>query len=133
MSANAAYTDSVYTSFSDPVSGDTFTNVQPANIPRWTGNLWTSVRNIAGVPLEMGGGVRYIGNRPGNTNNTLVLDNYALFDCYASYELKPGVLVTGRVRNLFDKTYVQWADIYYPNQVMFGEPRYFELGIYVKL
>ena len=133
VSANAAYTDSVYTSFSDPVSGDTFTNVQPANIPRWTGNLWTSVRNIAGVPLEMGGGVRYIGNRPGNTNNTLVLDNYALFDCYASYELKPGVLVTGRVRNLFDKTYVQWADIYYPNQVMFGEPRYFELGIYVKL
>ncbi len=132
ISANTAYTDSVYTSFTDPISGSTFTNVQPADIPRWTGNFWTSYRNIAGVPLEMGGGVRYIGDRPGNTANTLVLDSYALVDLYASYQVKPGILLTARVKNLLDKAYAQWADIYYPNQLMLGEPRYFELGVYTK-
>ena len=133
ISGNAAYTDSVYTQFSDPVSGDTFSDVQPANIPRWTANLWTSVRNVANLPLEIGGGVRYIGSRPGNTANTLSLDEYYLANAYVSYEVRPGVVVSGRVNNMFNKTYAQWADIYYPSEVMLGQPRYFELGFYVKL
>jgi iron complex outermembrane recepter protein len=133
VSANAAYTDSVYTAFTDPSSGSSYTDVQPANIPRWTGNLWTSVRHIASLPLEIGGGVRYIGNRPGNTANTLILDKYAVFNGYASYEVKPGILVTGRVNNLFNKEYAQWADIYYPTELMLGQPRYWELGVYFKL
>jgi iron complex outermembrane receptor protein len=133
VSANGAYTDSVYTAFTDPSTGASYNNVQPANIPRWTGNLWTSVRQIAGLPLEVGGGVRYIGNRPGNTANTLILEHYALFNGYLSYELKPGVLLTGRVNNLFNKEYAQWADIYYPTELMLGQPRYWELGLYVKL
>jgi iron complex outermembrane receptor protein len=133
VSANAAYTDSVYTAFTDPASGASYTDVQPANIPRWTANLWTSLRNIGNFPLEIGGGVRYIGNRPGNTANSLILEHYALFNSYASYELKPGILVTGRVNNLFNKAYAQWADIYYPTQLMLGQRRYWELGLYVKL
>jgi iron complex outermembrane recepter protein len=133
VSANAAYTDSVYTAFTDPSSGSSFADVQPANIPRWTANLWTSVRNVASLPLEIGGGVRYIGNRPGNTANTLILEHYALFNSYASYEVKPGILVTGRVNNLFNKAYAQWADIFYPTELMLGQRRYWELGIYVKL
>jgi iron complex outermembrane receptor protein len=132
VSGNTAYTDSRYTGFTDPISGSTYSNVLPADIPRWTGNLWTSVRRLGGVPLELGGGVRYIGSRPGNVSNTLTLDNYALVDLYASYELQSGVLLTARVNNLLDRSYVQWADIYYPNQVMLGEPRYFELSMYVK-
>jgi iron complex outermembrane receptor protein len=132
VSANAAYTDSVYTSFTDPSTGASYTDVQPANIPRWTANLWTSLRNVASLPLEIGGGVRYIGNRPGNTANTLILEHYALFNAYASYEFKPGMLVTVRGNNLFNKTYAQWADIYYPSELMLGQPRYWELGAYVK-
>ncbi|HLZ99035.1 MAG TPA: TonB-dependent receptor [Steroidobacteraceae bacterium] len=133
VSANASYTDSIYTAFTDPSTGSSYSDVQPANIPRFTGNLWTSVRHIGGLPLEIGGGVRYLSNRPGNTANTLVLDKYALINGYASYEVKPGVLVTGRVNNLFDKTYAQWADIYYPTEVILGQPRYWELGVYFKL
>ena len=133
MSANGAYSDSVYTTFTDPSSGSTFNNVQPANIPRWTANVWTSVRNIASLPLEIGGGVRYIGNRPGNTANTLQLNDYYLSNLYVSYEVRPGMVVSGRVNNLFDKTYAQWADIFYPTEVMLGQPRYYELGVYVKL
>jgi iron complex outermembrane receptor protein len=90
------------------------------------------LRNIGNVPLEIGGGMRYIGKRPGNTANTLILKDYALFNAYISYELKPGVLVTARGNNLFDKAYAQWADIYYPSELMLGPPRYWELGLYVK-
>jgi iron complex outermembrane receptor protein len=133
VSANAAYTDSVYTGFTDPSTGNSYTDVQPANIPRWTGNLWTSVRHVADLPLEIGGGVRYIGNRPGNTANTLILDKYALVNGYASYEVKPGILVSARVNNLLNKEYAQWADIYYPSEIMLGQPRYWELGVYFKL
>jgi iron complex outermembrane receptor protein len=133
VSANASYTDSVYTAFTDPSTGSSYTDVQPANIPRFTGNLWTSVRHIGGFPLEIGGGVRYLSNRPGNTANTLILDKYALVNGYASYEVKAGILVTGRVNNLFDKAYAQWADIYYPSEVILGQPRYWELGVYFKL
>jgi iron complex outermembrane receptor protein len=43
------------------------------------------------------------------------------------------MLVTGRVNNLFNKAYAQWADIYYPTELMLGQPRYWELGLYVKL
>lgn len=132
ISANGAYTDSVYTAFSDPSSGDTFSNVQPANIPRWTGNFWTSVRQIANLPLEIGGGVRYIGKRPGNTDNSLQLDSYALVNGYVSYQLKPGMLATVRVNNAFNKAYAQWADIYYPSEIMLGQPRYWELALYAK-
>lgn len=133
VSANAAYTDSVYTAFTDPASGNSYTDVQPANIPRWTANLWTSLRNVGNLPLEVGGGVRYIGTRPGNTANTLLLQHYALFNSYVSYEVKPGILVTGRANNLFNKAYAQWADIYYPTELMLGQRRYWELGLYVKL
>ncbi len=133
VSANAAYTDSVYTTFTDPSNGANYSDVQPANIPRVTANVWTSLRHIAGLPLEIGGGVRYLSNRPGNTANTLILDKYALANAYASYEVKPGILVTGRVNNLFNKEYAQWADIYYPSEVILGQPRYWELGVYFKL
>ena len=133
VSANAAYTDSVYTTFTDPSTGANYTDVQPANIPRVTANVWTSVQRIAGLPLEVGGGVRYISNRPGNTANTLILDKYALTNAYVSYEVKPGILVTGRVNNLFNKEYAQWADIYYPSEILLGQPRYWEIGVYFKL
>jgi iron complex outermembrane recepter protein len=133
VSANASHTDSVYTAFTDPSTGANYTDTQPANIPRWTGNLWTSVRHIANLPLEIGGGMRFLSNRPGNTSNTLILDKYYLFNGYASYEVKPGILVTGRVNNLFNKEYAQWADIYYPSEVILGQPRYWELGVYFKL
>lgn len=133
VSANASYTDSVYTAFTDPLSGSSYDDVQPANIPRWTANVWTSWRNIGGFPLELGGGVRYIGKRPGNTSNTLILENYALFNAYASYEVKPGILLTARGNNLSNKTFVQWADIFYPTNLILGQPRYWELGVYLKL
>ncbi|HUN76706.1 MAG TPA: TonB-dependent receptor [Steroidobacteraceae bacterium] len=132
VSANAAYTDSSFGTFIDPNTGLDDRGNQPANIPRWTANVWTSYRNIGGLPLQVGGGMRYIGSRYGDEANTLLLNDYALFDFYASYGITPSTLLTARVNNAFDKAYVQWADIYYPPEVMLGAPRYFEVSLLVK-
>ena len=126
VSANAAYTDSQYTDF------DVDTGNRPADIPKWTANLWTGVRDIGGLPLEIGGGVRYIGDRFANTANSVQLKNYTLLDAYSSYQIMPSVLVLARVRNLTDKAYAQWADIFYPSEVMLGEPRTYQLSVIAK-
>lgn len=126
VSANASYTDSEYRNF------DVNTGNQPADIPKWTANVWTGLRDIGGLPLEIGGGVRYIGNRYANTENTVQLQNYTLLDAYSSYGVAPNILLLGRVRNLTNKAYAQWADIFYPSEVMLGEPRTYQLSVIAK-
>ena len=134
VSANAAYTDAYYGHYFDTITGSSVDAIghEPADIPKWTANLWTSVRNIAGRPLEIGGGVRYIGLRYANTANTLKLDSYNLVNIYASYRLMPGIEVIGRVNNLLDKAYAQWADVFYPSEIMLGPPRSYEVGFIAK-
>jgi iron complex outermembrane receptor protein len=123
VSANAAYTDAYYGLFVDPNTGVNATGHQPADIPRWTANMWTSVRNVGNLPLELGGGVRYIGKRFANTENSLVLKDYLLANVYASYKIGSNLLLTLRLNNAFDKAYAQWADVYYPSEIILGEPR----------
>ena len=129
LSGNAAYSDSFYGVFIDTNTGLDASGHQPADIPRWTANLWTSVRNIAHLPLEMGGGVRYVGRRFANTQNSIALEGYALVDFYCSYKLTDNLLFTARLNNAFDKAYVQWADVYYPSEVMLGSPRNFSVSL----
>jgi iron complex outermembrane receptor protein len=58
-----------------------------------------------------------------------VLKPYATGIVYATYALTPRWSLTGRINNVWNKTFVQWADIYYPAQVMLGEPRRFEVSV----
>jgi iron complex outermembrane receptor protein len=127
--ASGAYVDAAYGDFVDPNYGIEATGNTPANVPRWVGNFWTTVRNVGGLPLELGGGVKYVGERQGNSANTLTLRPYATGIVYATVELSPKLSLTGRVNNLWDEKFVQWADIYYPSQVILGEPRRFEISI----
>lgn len=129
---SATYTDAKYGDFVDPTYGVAASGNRPANVPEWTGNFWTTVRDIAGLPIEAGGGVRYVGQRVGNTANTLVLKPYATGIAYLTYEVNQNLSLTGRVNNVWDKTFVQWADIYYPSQVQLGEPRRFEASALVR-
>lgn len=131
VSTNAAYTDAFYGHYFDTITGSTIDakDNRPANIPKWTANLWTSVRNVGGVPLEIGGGVRHIGSRYANTANMVRLQSYELFNVYASYQLSPKLLVIGRVNNASDKAYAEWADVFYPTQIMLGPPRSYEFGV----
>ena len=132
VSMNGSYTDSKFSSYVDPDTGVDDTGNQPADVPKWTANAWTSYQNVGGVPLELGGGVRYIGKRWGDEANTLLLEDYTLVNLYASYHVTPGILVTARVNNALNKEYAQWADIYYPTQVLLGPPRYFEVSLVMK-
>jgi iron complex outermembrane receptor protein len=127
--ASAAYVDAKYGNFVDPNYGVAASGNRPPNVPKFVGNFWTTVRHIGGLPLEAGGGVKYISDRFGNTANNLVLKGYATGIVYATYALSPSLSLTGRVNNVWNKTFVQWADIYYPAQVQLGEPRRYEVSV----
>jgi iron complex outermembrane receptor protein len=129
VTASGTYVDAKYGDFTDPSFGIAASGNRPPNVPAWTGNLWTSVQHIAGLPLEAGGGVKYVGKRYGNTANALVLKPYATGIVNATYALSPKLSLTGRINNVWNKAFVQWADIYYPNQLMLGEPRRAEVSI----
>jgi iron complex outermembrane receptor protein len=129
LSANLAYTHARYGEFVDPnYSIDASGNETP-NAPTWVANLWTSVRNIAGTGLELGAAVRFVGERYGDSGNALGLADYTLVDLHANYRLNRNLLITSRVNNVFDKAYAQWADIFYPTEVLLGTPRRFEIGL----
>ena len=125
---SATYVDAEYGQFVDPNYGIDATGNTPPNVPRITASIWTTVRNIGGLPLEVGGGLRYVDDRFSNSANSVTLKDYVLGIVYATVELSPNIALTGRVNNVFDKAYAQWGDIFYPNQVTLGEPRRFEIS-----
>lgn len=129
VTANGAYVDAKYGTFVDPTYGIAASGNRPPNVPMWVGNFWTSVQRIGGLPLEAGGGVKYVGKRAGNTAGSLTLKPYATGIVYATYALTPRLSLTGRINNVWNKTFVQWADIFYPAQVVLGEPRRAEVSV----
>lgn len=131
VSANAAYIRSRFGEFTDPRTGNASGNRAP-NVPEWMGNVWMSIRNVANLPLEIGGGVRYIGDRYGDNANTLVLEDYTLVTLYAAWSLSDRVLLSTRAKNVFNEDYANWADLFYPGQVLLGEPRSFEIELVAK-
>lgn len=129
LSVNATYTDAKYGTFFDPDAGIQASGNTPANVPKVTANAWTSFSNVAGTGLELGGGVRYVGERYGDSGNTLKLSAYTLVDVFANYRLNSNLMLTSRIGNLFDKAYAQWADVFYPTEVLLGSPRRYEVGL----
>jgi iron complex outermembrane receptor protein len=129
VNANVAYTDARYGSFIDTSNGVDASGNRPANIPTWTANLWSSYSGFGGVPLEVGAGLRYVGDRFGNTANSLLLKRYTLVDLYATYRLNKNLSLTARVNNATNKAYAQWADVNYPTQIQLGAPVSYEIGL----
>ncbi|MEQ1579346.1 MAG: TonB-dependent receptor [Steroidobacteraceae bacterium] len=128
VSVNLAYTDAKYGRFFDPDFGVDATGNVPANSPKWVANLWTNYVGVAGTPLELGGAIRYVSSREGDSANTLHLDPYTLVNLHAGYRLATNLMLTARVNNVFDKAYAQWADVFYPTEVLLGSPRTYEFG-----
>jgi len=83
--------------------------------------------------LRLGGGARYVGDRPGDANNSFVLPSYTVADIFATYETKYEtfpVVYQFNVKNLFD-------NVYYPSavnalNVAIGDARRFSLSATVK-
>ncbi|WP_375781091.1 TonB-dependent siderophore receptor [Bradyrhizobium sp. ma5] len=79
--------------------------------------------------LRLGGGARYVGDRPGDAANSFVLPAYTVADVFATYETKVHtfpVIYQFNVKNLFDT-------VYYPSAVSnlavaMGDARRFSLS-----
>ncbi|QUS42491.1 TonB-dependent siderophore receptor [Tardiphaga alba] len=83
--------------------------------------------------LRVGGGARYVGDRPGDSTNTYMLPSYTVADAFASYEVKQNgfpVIYQFNVKNLFDKTY--YPSAVNNTNVAIGDVRRFSLEATVK-
>ena len=74
-----------------------------SNAPRHLANLWLS-RDFANG-IRAGGGIRHVGERFGDQENTLALDSVTLLDLGASYT-RGNVQASLNVSNLTDEAYV---------------------------
>ncbi len=92
-------------------------------------------------PVEFGGSVRHVGNRYLERDNLTTLDAYTTADAYAFVDIPrrdlpwqsaENLRVTFRVRNLTNVVYAQWSDTTYPDQVLLGAPRTYEVAASAK-
>lgn len=113
-----------------------FAGNRPPNVPAWTTNLWASYQDIAGLPIEVGGSLRVVGDRFANNANTITMNGYAAGDLYLAWTARR-FRVTARVDNLTDTAYASWSDVFYlgqndpsfiyANELMLGAPRTFSV------
>lgn len=128
LSGNVAYTYSRYGSFHPSAALNASGNQVP-NVPAVTANLWGIWSRVADLPLDLGAGLRYVSARKGDYANTLSLKDYALVNVFAGWHAYKGVTVYGRIDNIGNKHFVQWADTSYPGQILLGAPRSFSISV----
>jgi iron complex outermembrane recepter protein len=126
-----------------------FIHARFGNFGSFTGNVPPNVAPLivnAGVayrfdhwrwPLEIGGSMRYVGNRFLEQDNLTTLNAYTTADAYAFLDI-PGrdlampelenLRISARVRNLTNAVYAAWSDTTYPDQILLGAPRTYEIG-----
>jgi iron complex outermembrane recepter protein len=115
-----------------------FTGNVPPNVAPLVANAGLSYRfNHWRWPLEIGGSMRYVGNRFLEQDNLTTLNGYTTADVYAFLDI-PGrdvavpelenVRISMRVRNLTNAIYAAWSDTTYPDQILLGAPRTYEIG-----
>jgi len=76
------------------------------NIPKHNGNLLLLKDiNLDGHRLTLGGGVKYVSSRLGETGTHFFLPSYTLVRLLASYQITQKFSVSAEVNNLFDKEY----------------------------
>ena len=83
------------------------------------------------LPFEIGTAVRYVGERFNTDANTVKMLAYTVADAYAFVDVRKTRL-TFRMRNLTDKQYAVWGDPFYPDQILLGAPRSYELSAALK-
>ena len=97
-----------YTYMQAEIVGGVDDGKRPDNVPEHTASLWLDYTFPEDTALEgfgLGGGIRYVGQRYGDTKNTLDLDAVTLFDAAVHYK-KDNVTASLNVKNLADKDYV---------------------------
>lgn len=130
---NIAYVDARYADY-DFVGGS-FSGNTPPNVPRIVANAGASYRLFTPWPVELGITGRHVGDRYNTDANVVTMEAYTVADVYAFVDIPKTVFnavdqarLTFRVRNIADKRYAIWGDPFYPDQILLGAPRTYELS-----
>lgn len=125
---NFAWVDAEYDEFNEKNAAGVAVSRKgntPTNVPQRVGNLWLSYDF---APAWQGGiDARYVASVYADNANTLTLPSYTLYGTFLSYKVDRNTTVTGRVRNLTNEVYAEFAHVspaYY-----LGTPRTFELAV----
>jgi iron complex outermembrane receptor protein len=136
---NAAIVRSRFVDF-DYVDGNTglpasYSGNTPANVPSFVANAGASYRFDTAWPFELGASMRHVGDRFNFQDNLVTMNQYTLFDAYAFVDVPKTVFngfdktrISFRVKNITNKLYAQWGDSSYPDQVILGAPRSYEIA-----
>ena len=127
--ANAAYTRARYEDY--VFAGGSFSGNTPPNVPKIVANAGASYRFQMPMPIEIGTLVRHVGDRFNSDANSVKLLAYTVGDAYAFVDIQKTRL-TFRVRNITDKKYAIWGDPFYPDQILLGAPRSYEISAAIK-
>ncbi|MBK3664215.1 TonB-dependent receptor [Bradyrhizobium diazoefficiens] len=129
---NIAYVDARYADYD--FAGGSFSGNTPPNVPRIVANAGASWRFATAWPVEVGITGRHVGDRYNSDANTVTMNAYTVGDVYAFVDIPKMVFnaidqarVTFRVRNFTDKRYAIWGDPFYPDQILLGAPRTYEV------
>jgi len=135
---NVALTQARYANFDfEGFTGNTPSNVAPVIVNAGASYRFSNWR----WPVEFGGSVRYVGNRYLFEDDATTMLAYTTADLFAFVDI-PGrdlpwqgldkMRVSFRVRNITNRVYAAWSDPGYPDQVLLGAPRTFELSASAK-
>jgi iron complex outermembrane receptor protein len=130
---NIAYVDARYADFN--FVGGSFSGNTPPNVPRVVANAGASHRFFTPWPVEFGITGRHVGDRYNTDANVVTMKAYTVADVYAFVDIPKTVFnavdqarLTFRVRNIADKRYAIWGDPFYPDQILLGAPRTYEIS-----
>lgn len=130
---NIAYVDARYADYN--FVGGSFSGNTPPNVPRIVANAGASWRFFTSWPVELGIVGRHVGDRYNTDANTVTMNAYTVGDVYAFVDIPKTVFnavdqarLTFRVRNFTDKRYAIWGDPFYPDQILLGAPRTYEIS-----
>ena len=130
---NIAYVDARYADYD--FAGGSFSGNTPPNVPRIVANAGASWRFLTPWPVELGITGRHVGDRYNSDANTVTMNAYTIGDVYAFVDIPKTVFnavdqtrLTFRVRNFTDKRYAIWGDPFYPDQILLGTPRTYEIS-----
>ncbi|MDF0580402.1 TonB-dependent receptor [Bradyrhizobium yuanmingense] len=130
---NIAYVDARYADYN--FAGGSFSGNTPPNVPRIVANAGASYRFFTPWPVELGIIGRHVGDRYNTDANVVTMKAYTVADVYAFVDIPKTVFnsvdrarLTFRVRNITDKRYAIWGDPFYPDQILLGAPRTYEIS-----
>ncbi len=104
LEGNVAYTDSQFADFNENLGTGVIsrTGKRPTNVPEWVANVFVAKRFASG--LAVSGGPRWVSDRFGNNNNSVVAEGYCTLDASLTYAWRKWHF-TVRGRNLLDEDY----------------------------